>query len=66
MKILKLLNHWLIRPLLTLCRLKSIYHFEPYQLDKIKQPALDLISNQINVELLEKPAREQLSIMQSA
>ena len=34
--------------------------------NKIKQPALDLISNQIHVELLEKPANEQLSIMKSA
>ena len=34
--------------------------------NKIKQPALNLISNQIHVELLEKPAREQLSIMKSA
>ena len=33
----------------------------PY-FNKIKQPALDLIANQIHVELLEKPAREQLSI----
>ena len=66
MKILKLLNHWLIRPLLTLCRLKIIYHSEPSQLDKIKQPALDLISNKIHVELLEESAHKQLSIMQSA
>jgi len=34
--------------------------------NKIKQPALDLISNQIHVELLAKPANEQLSIMKSA
>ena len=34
--------------------------------NKIKQPALNLISNQIHVELLEKPAHEQLSIMKSA
>lgn len=34
--------------------------------NKIKQPALNLISNQIHVELLEKPAREQLSILKSA
>lgn len=34
--------------------------------NKIKRPALDLISNQIHVELLEKPAREQLSISKSA
>lgn len=34
--------------------------------NKIKQPALNLISNQIHVELLEKPAREQLSIMKFA
>ncbi len=34
--------------------------------NKIKQPALDIISNQIHVELLEKPANEQLSIMKSA
>ena len=34
--------------------------------NKIKRPALDLISNQIHVELLEKPAREQLSISESA
>ena len=32
---------------------------------KIKQPALDLITNQIHVELLEKPANEQLSIPQN-
>ncbi|MCG3842395.1 hypothetical protein I3249_06350 [Psychrobacter sp. Ps1] len=34
--------------------------------NKIKQPALNLISNQIHVELLEKPAHEQLSIMKCA
>jgi len=34
--------------------------------NKIKQPALDLISNHIHIELLEKPANEQLSIMKSA
>lgn len=34
--------------------------------NKIKQPALNLISNQIHVELLEKPAHEQLSISKSA
>ncbi|HCI75250.1 MAG TPA: hypothetical protein DHV27_03190 [Psychrobacter sp.] len=34
--------------------------------NKIKRPALDLISNQIHVELLEKQAREQLSISKSA
>ena len=33
---------------------------------KVKQPAHDLIENKIHVELLEKPAREQLSISKSA
>lgn len=33
----------------------------PY-FNRIKQPALDLISQQIHIELLEKPAKEQLSI----
>lgn len=37
----------------------------PY-FNKIKQPALDLIANQIHVELLEKPAYEQLSISKKA
>lgn len=34
--------------------------------NKMKQPALNLISNQIHVELLEKPAYEQLSLMNPA
>ena len=37
----------------------------PY-FNKIKQPALDLIANQIHVELLEKPAYEKLSIPKKA
>ena len=53
----------------TTNNLMKLSHAEAENLsyfNKIKQPALNLISNQIHVELLEKPAHEQLSIMKCA